>query len=126
MPAAQVHDLRLKRLGTSPGSHAYGHPTLDVFDRAGRHFYFVVMTYGTVPLGDNILRDGPNGNVIVVDSGNNRLQVFTPDGKRLVSASMDKRRSPSCRKMRRMPWRPSMTSWLPWWPARCDPRASRW
>ena len=62
---ALAFDLRLKRLGTTPGSHAYGHPTLDVFDRAGRHFYFVVMTYGTVPLGDNILRDGPNGNVIV-------------------------------------------------------------
>ena len=62
---ALAFDLRLKRLATSPGSHAYGHPTLDVFDRAGQHFYFVVMTYGTVPLVDNVLRDGPNGNVIV-------------------------------------------------------------
>ena len=62
---AIAFDLRLKRLVTAPGSHAYGHPTLDVFDRAGRHFYFIVMTYGTVPSVDNVLRDGPNGNVIV-------------------------------------------------------------
>ena len=58
-------DLRLKRLDASSGSNAYGHPTLDVFDRAGRHFYFVVMTYGTVQMADNILRDGPDGNVII-------------------------------------------------------------
>ena len=58
-------DLRVKRIATAQGSAAYGHPTLDVFDRQGRHFYFIVTTYGTVPLGDNILRDGPDGNVIV-------------------------------------------------------------
>ncbi|MEP7070148.1 MAG: hypothetical protein ABI789_12950 [Usitatibacter sp.] len=59
-------DLHLKRLATSPGSHAYGHPTLDVFDRkSGVHLYFIVMTYGTVPTADNVLRDGPDGNVIV-------------------------------------------------------------
>ena len=59
-------DLHLKRLATSPGSHAYGHPTLDVFDqRSGVHFYFIVMAFGTVPAVDNILRDGPDGNVIV-------------------------------------------------------------
>ena len=62
---ALFFDLRVKRIATAQGSAAYGHPTLDVFDRQGRHFYFIVTTYGTVPLGDNILRDGPDGNVIV-------------------------------------------------------------
>jgi hypothetical protein len=76
-------DLRLKRLDTSQGSNAYGHPTLDVFDRAGRHFYFIVMTYGTVPPVDNILRDGPGGNVIV-------SAVFGPSayGRSLGAAAM--------------------------------------
>ena len=59
-------DLRVKRLATSPGSNAYGHPTLDLWDqRSGGHFYFIVMTYGTVPSVDNVLRDGPGGRVIV-------------------------------------------------------------
>jgi Repeat of unknown function (DUF5648) len=63
---ALAFDLHLKRLAASPGSNAYGHPTLDLFDRrSGLHFYFIVMTYGTVPSVDNVLRDGPNGNVIV-------------------------------------------------------------
>ncbi len=63
---ALAFDLRLKRLSTSQGGAAYGHPTLDVFDRrTAMHFYFIVMTYGTVPSIDNVFRDGPNGNVIV-------------------------------------------------------------
>jgi len=63
---ALAFDLRLKRLSTWQGSAAYGHPTLDIFDRrSGVHFYFIVMTYGTVPSVDNVFRDGPNGNVIV-------------------------------------------------------------
>ncbi len=62
-------ELRLKRLETSVGSDAYGHPTLDVFDRrSGGHLYIIVMTYGTVPAIDNVLRDGPDGNVIVATS----------------------------------------------------------
>ena len=63
---ALAFDLHLKRLAALQGSAAYGHPTLDVFDRrSGVHFYFIVMTYGTVPSVDNVFRDGPNGNVIV-------------------------------------------------------------
>jgi hypothetical protein len=59
-------DLHVKRVDAPPGSAAYGHPTLDVFDRrSGLHFYFIVMTFGTVPAVDNVLRDGPSGNVIV-------------------------------------------------------------
>lgn len=63
---AIAFDLRLKRLEAPASSAAYGHPTLSLFDRrSGVHFYFIVMTYGTVPPIDNVLRDGPHGDVIV-------------------------------------------------------------
>jgi len=59
-------DLRVKRLAAPAGSAAYGHPTLSLFDRRSQiHFYFIVMTYGTVASVDNVLRDGPHGDVIV-------------------------------------------------------------
>ncbi|MGZ5039337.1 MAG: hypothetical protein ACXWBQ_01230 [Usitatibacter sp.] len=63
---ALFFDLRLKRVAVPAGSAAYGHPTLSLFDRrSGVHFYFIVMTYGTVGSVDNVLRDGGQGDVIV-------------------------------------------------------------
>ncbi len=59
-------DLRVKRLTASPGSHAYGHPTFDLWDRKSNvHFYFIVMAFGTVPSVDNVLRDDASGRAIV-------------------------------------------------------------
>jgi hypothetical protein len=82
---AMSFDLRLKTLATQPGSHAYGHPTLDAFDRrSGVHFYFIVMTYGTVPSSDIVLRDGPNGNVIVATAFRQ-----SPFGRSLGAGTMD-------------------------------------
>lgn len=82
---AMSFDLRLKRLATPAGSHAYGHPTLDVFDRrSGVHFYIIVMAFGTVGASDNVLRDGPNGNVIVATAFRQ-----SPYGRSFGAGSLD-------------------------------------
>jgi hypothetical protein len=47
-------------------SHAYGHPTLEFIDRhSGRHLYFTVLAYGTVPAQDYLAPDVATGKVIV-------------------------------------------------------------
>ena len=82
---AMSFELRVRRLATQQGSHAYGHPTLDVFDRrSGVHFYFIVMAFGTVPAVDNVLRDGPDGNVIVATAFRD-----SPFGRSFAAATMD-------------------------------------
>jgi hypothetical protein len=47
------------------------------------HFYFIVMTYGTVPSVDNVFRDGPDGNVIVTTAFRE-----SPYGRSLGAATM--------------------------------------
>jgi len=53
----------------TPGSAAYGHPTIELIDqRSGHHLYFTVITYGTppaVPAGDYLAPDVGTGKVIV-------------------------------------------------------------
>jgi len=57
-----VRRIRLR----SPGSAAYGHPTLEFVDtRSGHHVYFTVLAYGTVPPGDYLAPDPGTGKVIV-------------------------------------------------------------
>lgn len=59
-------DLRVKRVSLAPASHGYGHPTLNLLDlRSGRHFYFVVQSFGSVPPTDFIMSDVVTGQVIV-------------------------------------------------------------
>jgi hypothetical protein len=62
--------LNVKSIEAStPGSAAYGHPTIEFIDqRSGHHLYFTVMTYGTppaVPAGDYLAPDVGTGKVIV-------------------------------------------------------------
>ena len=62
--------LNVKSIGAfTPGSAAYGHPTIEFIDqRSGHHLYFTVMTYGTppaVPAGDYLAPDVSTGKVIV-------------------------------------------------------------
>jgi len=62
--------LNVKSIQTfTPGSAAYGHPTIEFIDqRSGRHLYFTVMTYGTppaVPAADYLAPDVGTGKVIV-------------------------------------------------------------
>src|SRR5262249_61421309 len=60
--------------------------TVSVFDAAGKF----IRKWGTPGSGSGEWKNGAGimwdggDNVIVVDSGNDRLQVFTPDGKALT------------------------------------------
>src|SRR5262249_21299986 len=60
--------------------------TVSAFDAAGKF----IRKWGTPGSGPGELKNpagiicDAGGNVIVVDSGNDRLQVFTPDGKALT------------------------------------------
>jgi hypothetical protein len=60
---------RVKRvvIGT-PGSHAFGHPTLEFTDtKSGKNLYFTMLSYGTQPPDDNeyLAADLFTGKVIV-------------------------------------------------------------
>lgn len=78
-------NLLLKKLRTTAGSSAYGHTTLDFWDRASNlHLYFIVLAYGTVPTVDNIIRDGPAGNPIVVTAFRD-----SPYGRNYAARVMD-------------------------------------
>ena len=58
---------RVKRIviGT-PGSHAFGHPTLEFTDtKSGKNLYFTMLSYGTVPQDDYLAADLFTGKVIV-------------------------------------------------------------
>jgi hypothetical protein len=60
-------NFHLKELRTTPGSSADAHATLDVLDRRSNlHLYFIILACGTIPTVDNLIRDGPEGNPIVV------------------------------------------------------------
>ena len=71
-------------------SHAYGHPTLELIDRAsGQHLYFTIGAYGTVAPADFVAIDSFTGNVIVSTPfragsafGRNagRLPIYAPEG----------------------------------------------
>lgn len=71
--------INVKRLRTAPGSHAYGHPTLEFIDqRSGRHLYFTALTYGTVdPNADYLAPDVGTGKVIVGTT----FRASTPYGR---------------------------------------------
>ena len=66
--------------------------TVSVFDAAGKF----IRKWGTPGSGPGELKNpagiicDAGGNVIVVDSGNDRLQVFTPDGKALIGCGPEK------------------------------------
>lgn len=58
---------RVKRIVIgAPGSHAFGHPTLEFTDtKSGRNLYFTMLSYGTVPQDDYLAADLFTGKVIV-------------------------------------------------------------
>lgn len=60
---------RVKRIVIgAPGSHAFGHPTLEFTDtRSGKNLYFTMLAYGTQPPDDNdyLAADLFTGKVIV-------------------------------------------------------------
>jgi hypothetical protein len=60
-------EIDVRRLNVrSTGGAAYGHPTLEFVDtKSGRHVYFTVLTYGTVPPGSGVAIDTGTGKVIV-------------------------------------------------------------
>jgi hypothetical protein len=71
--------INVKRLRTAPGSHAYGHPTLEFIDqRSGQHLYFTVGTYGTVDLGGEYLAIDPGTGKVIVGTS---LRPQTPYGR---------------------------------------------
>lgn len=50
----------------APGSHAYGHPTIEFRDRGSGHsFFFNVLAYGTLTVDDSAMRDAKTGKAIV-------------------------------------------------------------
>lgn len=58
---------RVKRIVIgAPGSHAFGHPTLEFTDtRSGKNLYFTMLSYGTVAQDDYLAADLFTGKVIV-------------------------------------------------------------
>lgn len=74
--------VNVKRLRVAnASSHAYGHPTLEFIDqRSGKHLYFTVLVYGTIPThGDYLAPDVGTGKVIVGTT----LRPGTPYGRSL-------------------------------------------
>ncbi len=79
-------DLHVKRISTTPGSAAYGHPTVEFIDRtSGHHVYFTVGTYGTLDFGQDYLApDVATGKVIVGTT----FRPTTPYGRSPGEASI--------------------------------------